>query len=58
VRIHLVRCASGVDTASWSGAGGARPLSEQGRAEAAGLVDFLRGRTPVRHEDTAGPSHT
>jgi dihydroxy-acid dehydratase len=20
--------------------------------------DFLRGRTPVRHEDTAGPSHT
>ena len=48
MRIHLVRCASGVDAASWSGAGGARPLSEQGRAEAAGLVDFLRGRSIER----------
>jgi exopolyphosphatase/guanosine-5'-triphosphate,3'-diphosphate pyrophosphatase len=44
VRIHLVRCASGVDLAEWRGAGGARPLSEQGRSEAVGLVGFLRGR--------------
>jgi exopolyphosphatase/guanosine-5'-triphosphate,3'-diphosphate pyrophosphatase len=48
VRIHLVRSASGVDAESWSGAGGARPLSEQGRAEAAGLVEFLRGRSIER----------
>jgi exopolyphosphatase/guanosine-5'-triphosphate,3'-diphosphate pyrophosphatase len=44
VRVHLVRCASGVPFASWPGAGGARPLSEQGQSEAAGLVGFLAGR--------------
>jgi exopolyphosphatase/guanosine-5'-triphosphate,3'-diphosphate pyrophosphatase len=44
LRVHLVQGASGVDAAGWSGAGGSRPLSEQGHAEAAGLVDFLRGR--------------
>jgi exopolyphosphatase/guanosine-5'-triphosphate,3'-diphosphate pyrophosphatase len=43
MRFHLVRSASSVDAASFSGPGGARPLSEQGRAEAAGLVEFLRG---------------
>ncbi len=48
MRIHLVCCASGVDAASYRGAGGARPLSEPGRAEAAGLVDFLRGRAIER----------
>ncbi len=48
MRIHLVRCASGVDAASWNGPGGARPLSEPGRAQAAGLVDFLRGRSIAR----------
>lgn len=48
MRIDLVCCASSVDPASWSGAGGARPLSEQGHAEAAGLVDFLRGRSVER----------
>jgi exopolyphosphatase / guanosine-5'-triphosphate,3'-diphosphate pyrophosphatase len=48
MRIHLVRCASGVPAESWPGAGGARPLSEQGRAEATGLVDFLRGRSIER----------
>ena len=52
--IHLVRCASTVDAATWRGAGGARPLSEPGRAEAAGLVDFLRGRTIERL--IAGPT--
>lgn len=54
MRIHLVRCASGVDATSWRGAGGARPLSEQGRAEAAGLVDFLSGRAVERL--VAGPA--
>jgi exopolyphosphatase/guanosine-5'-triphosphate,3'-diphosphate pyrophosphatase len=44
MKVHLVRCASGVDLASWQGAGGARPLSEQGKSEAAGLVGFLAGR--------------
>lgn len=48
MRVHLVQGASGVDAASWKGAGGSRPLSEQGRAEAAGLVDFLRGRSIER----------
>lgn len=48
MRIHLVRSASGVDAASWTGPGGARPLSEQGHAEAAGLVEFLRGRSIER----------
>ena len=48
MRIHLVRSASGVDAAGWSGPGGARPLSEQGLAEAAGLVEFLRGRSIER----------
>jgi exopolyphosphatase/guanosine-5'-triphosphate,3'-diphosphate pyrophosphatase len=48
LRIHLVCSASAVDAASWSGAGGARPLSEQGRAEAAGLVEFLRSRSVER----------
>jgi len=28
------------------------------QADEGGDFDFLRGRTPVRHEDTAGPSHT
>src|SRR5262245_8711169 len=45
MRVHLVHAASAVDATGWTGAGGARPLSEQGHAEAAGLVDFLRGRT-------------
>lgn len=44
MKVHLVRCASGVELASWQGAGGARPLSEQGKREAAGLVGFLAGR--------------
>jgi exopolyphosphatase / guanosine-5'-triphosphate,3'-diphosphate pyrophosphatase len=45
LRLHLVCCASSEDAESWRGAGGSRPLSEPGRAEAAGLVDFLRGRS-------------
>ena len=45
MRVHLVCCASGVDVASWRGAGGARPLSEQGKSQASGLVDFLGGRS-------------
>jgi exopolyphosphatase/guanosine-5'-triphosphate,3'-diphosphate pyrophosphatase len=54
VRIHLVCCASGLEPASWSGAGGARPLSEAGRNEAAGLVGFLAGRSVSRL--IAGPA--
>jgi exopolyphosphatase/guanosine-5'-triphosphate,3'-diphosphate pyrophosphatase len=54
LRIHLVRSASAVDAASWRGAGGARPLSDPGRAEAAGLADFLRGRSIERL--IAGPT--
>jgi phosphohistidine phosphatase SixA len=48
LRVHLVQSASGIDAGSWKGAGGSRPLSEQGRAEAVGLVDFLRGRSIER----------
>jgi len=48
MRVHLVRCASAVELAGWQGAGGARPLSEQGRGEAAGLVPFLAGRSIAR----------
>jgi len=44
MKVHLVRCASGVELASWQGAGGSRPLSEQGKREAAGLLGFLAGR--------------
>ena len=54
MRIHLVRCASGVSRESWDGPGGARPLSEQGRSEAAGLVGFLAGRRIARL--VAGPA--
>ena len=48
MRVHLVHGGSGVDPASWKGPGGALPLSEQGRAEASGLADFLRGRAIAR----------
>jgi hypothetical protein len=48
MRVHLVQAASALEEAGWTGPGGARPLSEQGRAEAAGLVDFLRGRALER----------
>jgi exopolyphosphatase/guanosine-5'-triphosphate,3'-diphosphate pyrophosphatase len=54
LRIHLVRCATGVPPESWQGPGGARPLSEQGKAEAAGLVGFLAGRSVARL--IAGPA--
>ncbi len=54
MRVHLVCCASGVDALSWRGAGGARPLSEQGRSQASGLVDFLDGRSVGRL--LAGPA--
>jgi len=54
VRIRLVCCASGVEPDGWRGPGGARPLSEQGRSEAAGLVEFLAGRSIARL--VAGPS--
>ena len=50
MRIHLVCCASGVEPASWQGPGGARPLSEQGHSEAAGLVEFLAGHFERRDE--------
>ncbi len=48
MRIHLVHCASGVAPEEWTGAGGTRPLSEQGQREAAGLVEFLAGRSIER----------
>jgi len=54
LRIHLVRCATGVPPESWQGAGGARPLSDQGKAEATGLVGFLAGRSVARL--VAGPA--